>query len=250
MSAITPAKLASQIRSRLLSASDPKTANTGRSFFKPNDDVRLYGIKSSAVRNIEKEAYKLVKETWSVSDATRFCDMMAREPHHEAKMVGVLLLGRYSDNFPKGLLVVVRGWIMAGHFPNWAAIDGLAPTVVTQLVAKYPDLIPRITRWTVSRNMWLRRAAPVTFVPLARKGFALDHAYAVAENLLHDKNDLIHKATGWLLREAGTTDMKRLERFLLLHGPRIPRTAVRYAIERFPEPKRKRLLSQTRGADR
>jgi 3-methyladenine DNA glycosylase AlkD len=248
MSAITPAKISRQIRSRLRESGDREAATTGRRFFKPDDDVRLYGVKSSALRRIEKEAYNQVKHTWGVADAISFCDSMAREPQHEAKMVGVLLLGRFSVHFRKGLLATVRAWIMAGHFRNWAAIDGLAPTVVTPLVAKYPDLAPRVARWTNSRNMWLRRAAAVAFVPLARKGRELDHAYAVARDLLCDTNDLIHKATGWLLREAGTTDTKRLERFLLQHGPHMPRTAVRYAIERFPEPKRKRLLLQTRGA--
>ncbi len=247
MPAITPAKLARQIRSKLRQASDEQTAITGRTFFKPDDDVRLYGVKSSSVRGIEKEAFQLVRETWTVADATSFCEFMAREPHHEAKMVGVLLLERYRESFPKGLLAAVRGWILAGYFPNWAAIDGLAPTVVTPLAVKYPEFILRITRWTVSRNLWLRRAAAVTFVPLARKGQELDHAYAVVDDMLADKNDLIHKACGWLLREAGRTDMKRLERFLLSNGPRVPRTTVRYAIERFPEPKRKSLLSQTRG---
>ena len=246
MPAITPDKLARQIRSRLRAASDEKSSSTGRSFFKPDDDVRLYGVKSSAVRSIEKEAFQLIREMWTVADATSFCDLMALEPHHETKMVGVLLLGRYRATFPKGLLAVVRGWILAGCFPNWAAIDGLAPTVVTPLTVKYPELIPRVTRWTRSRNMWLRRAAAVTFVPLARKGQHLDHAYAVVQDMLADKNDLIHKACGWLLRETGRTDMKRLERFLLSNGPRIPRTTVKYAIERFPEPKRKSLLSKTR----
>lgn len=242
-----PARLARRVRSQLRQTSDERTATTGRSFFKPDDDVRLYGVKSSAVRGIEKEAFQLIREMWTAADATSFCDLMAREPHHEAKMVGVLLLGRYSETFHKGLLAVVRGWISAGYFPNWAAIDGLAPTVVTPLTVKYPELIPRITRWTRSRNMWLRRAAAVTFVPLARKGQQLDHAYAVVRGLLTDENDLIHKASGWLLRETGRTDMKRLERFLLTNGPCIPRTTVRYAIERFPEPKRKSLLSKTRG---
>jgi 3-methyladenine DNA glycosylase AlkD len=59
-------------------------------------------------------------------------------------------------------------------------------------------------------------------------------------------DDLIHKATGWLLREAGKTDMPRLEKFLLENGVAIPRTTLRYAIERFPEDKRKRLLTKTK----
>lgn len=95
--------------------------------------------------------------------------------------------------------------------------------------------------------MWVRRGSAVAFVPHARKGRLLDGAYAVAELLLGDDEDLIHKAVGWLLREAGKTDAGRLTRFLLEHGPSIPRTAVRYAIERFPEKERKRLLAATRG---
>ena len=57
----------------------------------------------------------------------------------------------------------------------------------------------------------------------------------------------MHKAVGWLLRDAGDADQKRLRAFLLEHGPAIPRTAVRYALEHFPEPERKRLLARTRG---
>jgi 3-methyladenine DNA glycosylase AlkD len=66
--------------------------------------------------------------------------------------------------------------------------------------------------------------------------------------LAADSHDLIHKASGWVLREAGKADAARLERYLLEHGPAIPRTTVRYAIERFPESRRRRILELTRGA--
>jgi len=74
----------------------------------------------------------------------------------------------------------------------------------------------------------------------------LDAAYGVAASLLGDREDLIHKAAGWLLREAGRTDSPRLETFLLTHGPRVPRTTLRYAIKRMPERKRRRILAATR----
>lgn len=83
-------------------------------------------------------------------------------------------------------------------------------------------------------------------MPLAREGRRLATVYRVALALLGDDEDLMHKAVGWLLREAGKTDMARLERFLRKHGPRIPRTTLRYAIERFPEPERRALLESTR----
>ena len=75
---------------------------------------------------------------------------------------------------------------------------------------------------------------------------SLDAAYEIAGSLLGDREDLIHKATGWLLRECGKTDTGRLERFLLRHGPGIPRTTLRYAIERIPARRRKEILEATR----
>jgi 3-methyladenine DNA glycosylase AlkD len=125
-------------------------------------------------------------------------------------------------------------------------VDNLAPSVVAPLVERHPEIIPEVVAWTGSRNMWLRRGAAVTFVPLARHGKHLDTAYEVASRLFDDEEDLMHKAVGWMLREAGKTDMRRLERFLRTEGPRMPRTTVRYAIERFPPEKHKRLLEATR----
>jgi 3-methyladenine DNA glycosylase AlkD len=247
MSRITPKQLALEVRSNLVAAGDTRTAARGLTFFKPDDHIHLYGIKSSGVRNIEKEAFGKVRGEWTVSDSVAFCDMMSGDSHFEAKMVGVLLLGRFKSQFTKGMLATVKRWITEGRFRNWAEIDGVAPTLVAPLVETYPDLAVRVKRWTSSRNMWLRRAAVVTFVPLARRGIQMDQAYGIVEDLLDDGHDLMHKACGWLLREAGKADVARLERFLLTHGPRIPRTTVRYAIERFPDGKRRSLLAQTRG---
>ena len=92
----------------------------------------------------------------------------------------------------------------------------------------------------------MRRGATVAFVPLVKQKKYVPTAYKIASRLFDDKEDLIHKAVGWLLRETGKSDMERLKRFLLKHGPKIPRTSLRYAIERFPKDERKQLLEATR----
>jgi 3-methyladenine DNA glycosylase AlkD len=94
--------------------------------------------------------------------------------------------------------------------------------------------------------LWVRRAAIVTLVPFARRGRLLDMVYELAQEHFADPEDLMHKAVGWLLREAGKTDLPRLRQFLLRHGPAIPRTTLRYAIERFPVVDRGQLLQVTR----
>lgn len=94
--------------------------------------------------------------------------------------------------------------------------------------------------------MWVRRASAVGLIGCARKGIALDLVYGVAKRLHSDQEDLIQKAVGWMLREAGKADEKRLERHLRANGPSIPRTTLRYAIERFPPARRRELLAETR----
>jgi len=100
--------------------------------------------------------------------------------------------------------------------------------------------------WARDRNMWVRRAAAVALIPSVRQGLARDLAYEIAQRLHADEEDLIQKAVGWLLPEARKIDRPRLECYLRAQGAAIPRTTVRYAIERFPERKRRELLEVTR----
>lgn len=242
-----PTDLAREAVARLRSMADPACARRSRTFFKQVDEVDLLGIQTAPIRALARELHQRIAPAWRVSEAVAFADLLVRSRHFESKALGLTVLGRFRDSYPRSLLATTRKWIADGHLCNWAAIDTVAPVVLTPLAARYPQLEPRLIGWSRARSQWLRRAAVVAFVLPARRGERLVQAYALVAALLSDPEDLMHKACGWLLREAGKTDMPRLERFLLRHGPAIPRTTVRYAIERFPPRRRKQLLEQTRG---
>lgn len=220
-----------------------------RAYFKRDETVAFFGVATPGVRRLARAVWA-DHRSWDVTDATAFCDRLIRRPELEAKAVGVLVLARWQRTFPPGLVRRVRGWLHGGHCATWAAVDLVAPTLVSPLLLRFPGLLPEVCGWTSARSLWVRRAAAVSLVPLARRGQALPEAYALAEALFGDGHDLIHKATGWLLREAGKTDPRRLETFLRRHGRAIPRTTLRYAIERFPPVKRRRLLEDTRPRPR
>jgi 3-methyladenine DNA glycosylase AlkD len=217
-----------------------------RVYFKRDDDVRFFGVALPDVRRVARQVWLDRRGSWDVGNAIGFCDALIRRPELEAKSVGIIVLARWRAGFPFTLFGTARRWLAGGHAASWAAVDLLAPAVLTPLVERRPALLAELRRWTSARSLWVRRAAAVAVIPLARRGDALDSAYRIALALAPDRHDLIHKATGWMLREAGKTDMARLERFLRTHGRRLPRTTVRYAIERFPVTKRKRLLVMTR----
>ena len=156
------------------------------------------------------------------------------------------MVGAFVGEAGPELLTPVRRWLETAC-GNWGSVDGLAPTVLSPLLRKYPELAEEVKGWTASPNQWVRRGSAVAFVSLMDEPDLQDAAYEIATSLLNDKEDLIHKAVGWMLREAGKVDRDRLEAYLLEKGPHLPRTTLRYAIEKFPKEDRKRLLEATKG---
>jgi 3-methyladenine DNA glycosylase AlkD len=246
-SAITAAHAAKRIIKTLKAAGSPDRAAQSHVYFKDYEDVRFYGLAVPEVRAVEREFFASVKGVWTLEDALNLCDLLIREPQLESKQIGIEVLARFKRQFTAGLLDNIKGWLADDHCSNWATTDCLCSLMLAPLIQQHPELIEGLKRWARDENLWVRRASAVPLTGLARRGQQLDDAYEIAEALFDYPEDLIHKATGWLLRDAGKTDPARLEAFLLSHGPRIPRTALRYAIENFLPEKRKLLLRKTKA---
>jgi 3-methyladenine DNA glycosylase AlkD len=240
----SPRAAAREMRALLASRANPRRASDVQRYFK--ETVAAFGIPLPDLRRAVGGLAREVRTTWNVDDAVAFCDVLIRDPHLEAKAAGLELLAKFETHLAPRHLSRLHGWL--AHFSaNWATVDEIAPHLLGPLLDRHPELIPEVVSWTGSRVLWVRRAAAVAFVLHARRGKHLSVAYEIATRLLGDREDLAHKAVGWLLREAGRTDRARLERYLLARGPKIPRTTLRYAIEHFPAPERRRLLEATRG---
>jgi 3-methyladenine DNA glycosylase AlkD len=242
---IKPEELAKKALLILRGKSDPEHARQVQRYFK--EEVKSYGLTAPEIRSLASELYKTIKSEWRLEDAIRLCDILFPEPELEAKSVAALILIRYKRDLPKEFMTRVKEWLAADYLNNWASVDGFCPEVMGELLERYPELIEEIKTWTVHPNRWVKRASAVSFLKLSKKEQYLPTIYEIATRLFSVDDDLIQKATGWLLREAGKRDMGRLERFLLRHGPAIPRTTLRYAIERFDRKKRKEFLMKTRS---
>jgi len=106
-----------------------------------------------------------------------------------------------------------------------------------------------MSRWTGHASLWVRRAAAVSLIPSVRKGLATSLAFRIAAALHDDREDLIQKAVGWMLREAGKRDPARQAAFLERHAATMPRVMLRYAIEKLDKPTRDRWLAMKRPPD-
>ena len=216
-------------------------------YFRGGGDLAFYNVGTTTMRSLVKAVHAAHRDEWSIDDAMAFAERLVVDRHFEAKSVGIEVVARYRRDFTPSLLASWKRWLAQNHSANWATTDSICGFLIGPLLVRYPRLAAGMRAWARDRNMWVRRAAAVSLIPSVRRGLASDLSYEVARRLHHDKEDLIQKAVGWLLRETGKKDPARLERYLRANGPAIPRTTVRYAIERFPPRTRLALLKATKG---
>jgi 3-methyladenine DNA glycosylase AlkD len=161
---------------------------------------------------------------------------------HECRLTALLILVRQYERGDEAARRRIARFYLARRkaVNNWDLVDSSAPYILGRhLLARDRAILHRFAR---SRDLWERRIAIVATLAFIREGDFAD-MLAIAERLLGDPHDFIHKATGWMLREVGKRGPGALERFLAEHAARMPRTMLRYAIERFPERKRKAYLA-------
>ena len=214
-------------------------------YFRGAGDLGFYNVGTAAMRALARSIHAAHRDDWSIDDAMGFADALITDRYLEVKAVGIELVARYRRQFTPKLLPRWKRWLARNHSANWATTDAICGVLIGPLLVQYPPLARNMAAWSRDRNMWVRRASIVSLIPAVRRGIALDLAYEVARALHADSEDLIQKAVGWTLREAGKRDADRLERYLRAQGPAIPRTTVRYAIERFPAAAR--CLNRARG---
>jgi 3-methyladenine DNA glycosylase AlkD len=239
-------RVARDARLVLQSMARPAGAFDAARYFRGTGDLGFYNVGTPAMRALARSIHTAHRDEWSIDEAMRFAETLISDRFLEVKALGIELVARYRSEFTPKLLPAWKAWLAADHSANWATTDAICGLLIGPLLVRYPRLVRTMASWSRHRNMWVRRASIVSLIPSIRKGAGLDMAYEIAGNLHRDSQDLIQKAVGWALREAGKIDPVRLERYLRAEGPRIPRTTVRYAIERFAPPTRAALLKATR----
>ena len=168
-------------------------------------------------------------------------------PVHEHRLMAlIILVDKYEKADAGGKKRIFDFYLSrAAGVNNWDLVDLSAPNIVGGYLLSRPQGRGVLYRLARSRNLWKRRIAILATYAFIRAG-QFEDTLKIAETLLSDSHDLIHKAVGWMLREVGKRDQAVEEAFLKAHVADMPRTALRYAIERFPEKKRKAYLAVPR----
>ena len=229
------------IKNALRRHADKKQAKLLQRFFKtgPGEyaegDVFL-GVKVPVVRGLAAEYRDVPLRT-----AVR----LLRSAVHEERLLALfIIIGLYRKAGASGQRKIYRVYLdHARYINNWDLVDVTAKHIVGAFLAD-KDKAP-LYKLAGSDRLWERRIAVLSTFHFIERG-SFDDALNIAGILLGDRHDLIHKATGWMLREVGKRDMRREEEFLKKYCAVMPRTMLRYAIERFPQAKRRAYLVKKR----
>ena len=130
---------------------------------------------------------------------------------------------------------------------DWAACDHLCTGPMGNLVRQYPDMSSKMRPWTRSKNRWLRRAAAVSLIVPVRDRLLLEEVFRTAGALLEDRDDMVQKGYGWMLKEASNVFPDELFEYVMNSRNRMPRTALRYAIEKYPANLRRKAMQKDKS---
>lgn len=234
--------MASQISQSLHVLANPTKAVVLQRFFKTG--IGEYGEGDKFLGITVPEIRKVVKKYWdsmTLGDAV----ILLKSPWHEERLAALLVLvGKFKTGSQNEKKKVYTTYLKSvkRFVNNWDLVDLTAPRIVGAYLVDKPRT--PLYQLAQSKNLWERRVAILSTFQYVYQGDS-DDTIKIAKILLNDKHDLIHKAVGWMLREVGKRcSIKTLEDFLKSHASKMPRTMLRYSIEKLPLKRRKFWLAR------
>ena len=227
----------SKLRSKIKTLADKEVAETMQWFFKTGKgdygegDIFI-GLKVPLQRKLAREFKDL--------SLAEIGELLNSSIHEERLISLIILIDKYQKTDEKGKKLIFNFYLKQRKgINNWDLVDISAPKILGRYLLEKDKGI--LFKFAVSKNLWERRIAIISTQEFIKNN-NFKTTLQIASMLIKDEHDLIHKAVGWMLREIGKKDIALEEKFLRVHYKEMPRTMLRYAIEKFPETKRKKYL--------
>lgn len=253
-----------EIRWALQKQSDVAVAKASGRFYKSGEAAQVYGVRMDVVNKLGKDFYKQIKN-WEKLDIFEVCEELWKSKHLEEAVIACVFTESLEKKYEETDFKIFEHWIK-NYVNNWADCDTFCNHTMGSFVMKFPTYVNELKRWSCldsdvkinsTSERWVKRAAAVSLIIPARRGMFLNDIFEIAEELLLDKDDLVQKGYGWMLKAASMTEKsaKGSQRtkaehlvavfdFIMKHKAVMPRTALRYAIEKMPPELRMEALAK------
>jgi 3-methyladenine DNA glycosylase AlkD len=219
-----------RIRTELIENSDYQVKETGKKFFK--EQVLSYGVRIGTVNSIAKNYYNQIKNE-TKQQILHWCEQLWKSGYLEETIIACHWSYRMRKIYEPGDFLIFEKWI-ENYVNNWASCDTFCNHTLGAFMELYPSYLGSLKNFALSENRWLRRAAAVSLIVPARRGKFLSDIFTISDLLLLDKDDLVQKGYGWLLKVASETHQNEVFEYVVKNKNVMPRTSLRYAIEKMP----------------
>ena len=200
------------------------------------------GFKAPIIKKVANEIFKQAKSI-PKKDLLDTCEVLFESERSGEWGTASIWTLKISNQFNKSDFKRFENWLK-NYVNNWGHCDSLCCGAFGELILQYPDLAGKTQTWAKSKNRWLRRASAVILIPSLNKGKQLDKAFQVSDILLHDVDDMVQKGYGWMLKVAAEKYQEKVFNYVVKHKAGMPRTALRYAIEKMSKELRKKAMSR------
>jgi len=224
----------SDIEKELKKWIDKKYKEQNQKFFK--EKILCYGVRASKTRKISAKYFSLLKEK-SKEDIFKLAEKMLQSGYNEEAVIAFDWVYRLRENYTRKDWIIFQKWIRL-YVDNWAKCDNFCGHILGYFLEKYPQFVKENKKWAKNKNRWMRRASAVSLISLVKQNKKFLEAFEICDILLKDSDKLTQKGYGWLLKEMSNINQEKVFLFLQKRKKQMPRTALRYAIEKFPKEKK------------
>ncbi len=233
-----------RIKKELKKNVDLEYKKTNQGFFKT--ELKQYGVRNLIVKKIAKDFYVEIKN-FSKKEIFNLCEELLKSGYSEEAYIAFEWTEKRKNEFELKDFNIFDKWLK-NYINDWSKCDKFCLRIIQSIIVKYPILISRVKEWSNSKNLWARRASAVSFITTHNKQYAiicdLDNIFEIANKLLLDKEDMVQKGYGWMLKAASVIKEKEVYDFVMARKNKMPRIALRYAIEKMPKNLRRKILKR------
>jgi 3-methyladenine DNA glycosylase AlkD len=217
-------------RNELIRNADEKTKLSGERFFK--EEVKMYGIKSAVGSRIGRGHFKAIEDK-SKSHIFSLCEELWKSGIMEESFAACNWSYYVRKDYKPVDFEIFERWVNC-YVSNWASCDTLCNHTIGTFIEMYPAFLAGLKIWAGSENRWMKRASAVSLIIPAKNGRFLSDIFEIADILLTDKDDMVQKGYGWMLKASSKTHQKEVFDYVMKNKSKMPRTSLRYAIEKMP----------------
>lgn len=221
-----------EVKESLIACIDTKTLASSARYHKKGEAPKVHGVRMGEVSKIGKYSFQQIKHL-PKQEIFDLCEELWKSGYLEESVIACIWTEALHKQYEPADFKTFKHWVQ-NYLTNWADCDTLCNHTVGNFMMMYPEYISELKKWSSSPKRFVRRAAAVTLIIPARKGLFLKDIFEIADMLLPDKDDLVQKGYGWMLKAASESHQEEVFTYLMSKKSVMPRTAFRYALEKMP----------------